>query len=123
VTDKLISPPLAIFTKATGTSSLPPRANNSQRFNNVIIQFDDMPPPVAVRIHVSSENNGSNILRGEVGARRAKSRAVQKIAVAAKSVQTKVQQAPALQAAVCHLELQSIATSASFAATATSSPA
>jgi hypothetical protein len=76
--------------------------NNLQRFNNVIIQFDDMPPPVAVNANAFSKKKGSTFLRGVVAARRAKSRAVQKIVAAIKSVRTKEQQALALQATACH---------------------
>jgi hypothetical protein len=54
-------------------------------------------------------------------ARRAKSRAVQKIVAAVKAVGTKQQQALAFQAATCYPKLQSIAKSAGFVATATSS--
>jgi len=56
-------------------------------------------------------------------ARTAKSRAVQKIVLAVKSVGTKQQQALALQAATCHPELQSIAKSAGYSAANTTSSA
>jgi hypothetical protein len=104
VTGKLASPPLAILTQAAETSSPPPRVNNPQRFNNAIIQFDDMPPPVlAVNANPFSRKTSSTFLRGVVAARRAKSRAVQKIVAAIKSVGTKQQQeALTLQAAACH---------------------
>jgi hypothetical protein len=82
-----------------------------------------MPPPVPVNVHAFSEKNGSTILRSVVAARRAKSRAVQKIVAAVKSVGTKEQQALALKDAACHPELQSIAKSAGFAATAAYSSA
>jgi hypothetical protein len=89
VTDKLASPPLAILTQAAGTSSPPPIVNNPQRLNSVTIQFDDMPPPVPVNVHASEKNGSTIILRSVVAARRAKSRVVQKIVVAVKSVGTK----------------------------------
>jgi hypothetical protein len=119
VTDKLASPPLAISTQAAGTSSPPPIGNNPRRLNSVTIQFDDMPPPVPVNVHAFSEKNGSTILCSVVVARRAKSRAVQKIVAAVKSVGTKEQ----LKDAAYHPELQSIAKSAGFAATAAYSSA
>jgi hypothetical protein len=118
VTDKFASPPLAISTQAAGTSSPPAIVNNPRRLNSVTIQFNDMPPPVPVNVHAFSEKKGSTILRSVVAARRAKSRAVQKIVAAVKSVGTKEQQALALKDAACHPELQSIAKSAGFAAAA-----
>jgi hypothetical protein len=90
VTNKLASSPLALLVQAAETSFPLPRVNNSQRFDNVIIQLNDMLPPVAVNTHIFGRKR-STILRGVVAARRAKLRAVQKIVAAVKSIRTKQQ--------------------------------
>ena len=58
MTDKLASP-LAISTPVAETSSAPPRVNNP-----ATIQFDDMPPPVAVHdVNAFSKSNGPTFQR------------------------------------------------------------